>query len=608
MAKSSLKKLPAGYETPIYIREDGGEINTGIKFKEHIFSGNITAKKKKILSSAVVKFFNRIAKMISFTSTRGFGSLFLSHGLLTLIYEIVGVYFNGFKASAVFPLVFGALMTILAIPLLAIDKPLSIALQEFAPTDYLFFEFLSIKRMHKQSSDRGIPPLLMAIFGIAFAACGMFFGFIMVFTVLVAAVAIYLSFVSPEFAFFSTIIFLPVFPLLDSGRAMLACMICAAFLSFARKIIFGKRVYSAEQYDMVIAVFMAIILIVGIFVRGMESFESSLWMLVFALGYPLASNLLANRRVAELAVGAMVGSSLFPTVYTVCEVAVRIANGGISALTDYSAKATFNTSGAYATFLLVAIFASAYFGLIAKRKLAKARYVAVILIDIVMLILTRRVDAVLALFAGFIAFMILRRGRKAAPAAALPVLIPLLPLLLPTEIYNTIFADFGMGYTKPELIELWRTSFEMLKDRLLVGVGIGADSFSSVIAEYGQMAAENSSSLLFKIACEAGILAVAIFLILLFIRLRHRSIYRGYIAESHVTRLSCVSTSMVVMLIAFGMTEYIWADQMIYYLFWCIFGIGSATLRIAKREHDDRVMYYGDLTTVDSSVIDVKVR
>ena len=608
MAKSSLKKLPAGYETPIYIREDGGEINTGIKFKEHIFSGNITAKKKKILSSAVVKFFNRIAKMISFTSTRGFGGLFLSHGLLTLIYEIADVYFDGFKASAVFPLVFGALLTIIAIPLLVVDKPLSIALQEFAPTDYLFFEFLSIKRMHKQSADRGIPPLLMAIFGIAFAACGMFFGFIMVFTVLVAIVAIYLSFVSPEFAFFSTIIFLPVFPLLDSGRVMLACMICAAFLSFARKIIFGKRVYSAEQYDMVIAVFMAIILIVGIFVRGMESFESSLWMLVFALGYPLASNLLANRRVAELAVGAMVGSSLFPTVYTVCEVAVRLANGGISALADYSARATFNTSGAYATFLLVAIFASAYFVLISKRKLAKARYVAVILIDIVMLILTRRVDAVLALFAGFIAFMILRRGRKAAPAAALPILIPLLPLLLPTEIYNTIFADFGMGYTKPELIELWRTSFEMLKDRLLVGVGIGADSFSSVIAEYGQMAAENSSSLFFEIACEAGILAVAIFLILLFIRLRHRSIYRGYIAESHVTRLSCVSTSMVVMLIAFGMTEYIWADQMIYYLFWCIFGIGSATLRIAKREHDDRVMYYGDLTTVDSSVIDVKVR
>jgi hypothetical protein len=385
-------------------------------------------------------------------------------------------------------------------------------------------------------------------------------------------------------------------------------MICAAFLSFARKIIFGKRVYSAEQYDMIIAVFMAIILIVGIFVRGMESFESSLWMFVFALGYPLASNLLANRRVAELAVGAMVGSSLFPMVYTAYEVGTKLANGGFFALADYSAKATFNTSGAYASFLLVAIFASAYFVLVTKRRWIKARYVIIIFIDIAMLILTRRVDAVFALVAGFIAYKIVRGGRRFAVVAAFMIFIPLLPLLLPADLYNAIFADFGMGYTKSELIELWRTSFEMLKDRLLVGVGIGADSFSSVIAEYGQTAAENSSSLFFEIACEAGILAVAIFLILLFIRLRHRSIYREYIAESHVTRLSCISTAMVVMLIAFGMTEYIWADQMIYYLFWCIFGIGSATLRIAKREHDDRVMYYGDLTTVDSSVIDVKVR
>jgi hypothetical protein len=229
------------------------------------------------------------------------------------------------------------------------------------------------------------------------------------------------------------------------------------------------------------------------------------------------------------------------------------------------------------------------------------------LIDILALLLTRRVDAVLALIAGFIAYKITRRGRKFAPVAAFAVFIPLLPLLLPAEVYDVIFADFGMGYTKSEIIELWRASFNMLKDKLLVGVGMGADSFSSVISEYGQ-AAENSSALLLEIACEAGAFALLAFFILLLIRLRHRRIYREYVVESHVTRLSCISASTAIMLIAFGMTEYIWADQMIYYLFWCIFGIGSATLRIAKREHDDRVMYYGDLTTVDSSVIDVKVR
>lgn len=608
MAKSSLKKLLAGYETPVYPREDGGEINTGIKFKEHAFSGSITARKKKLLSSAVVGFFSRITKMISSTSTHGFGALFLSYGLLTLIYEISKVYVDGFVTDAVFPLALGALLIILAIPLLIIDKPFSMALQDFAPTDYLFFEFFSIKRMNRQTTERGLSPLLMAILGLVLATCGMFFDFRAVFFAIVATVAVYLSFISPEFAFFSTIIFLPVFPLLGNGRLMLACMIGAAFLSFLRKVIFGKRVYSAEQYDLVIALLMTVILAVGIFVRGMESFESSIWILVFSIGYPLASNLLTNRRVAELAIGAMVGSSLFPIIYTVCEVISTIANDGFSALAYYSATATFHSSGAYAAFLLTVIFASAYFISIAKRKSLRARYAVVLVLDVITLLLTRRVDAILALVAGLIAYKIMRRGRRLAPLAAFAVIIPLLPIWLPEGVYNAVFADFGMGYTKTEILELWRASVEMLKDKLLVGVGIGADSFSSVIAEYGHGAVENSSALLLEIACEAGIFALAIFLVLLLVRLRHRSVYRDYIAESHVTHLSCISAAMVTMLVAFGMTEYIWADQMICYLFWCIFGIGSATLRIAKREHDDRVMYYGDLTTVDSSVIDVKVR
>ena len=607
MAKSSLKKLLAGYETPVYPREDGGEINTGIKFAEISFSGSITARKKRLLSSAIVRFFTRLLMTVSFTSTRGFGALFLSHGLLTVIYEIAKIYFDVSKADIVFPALFGTLLALVAIPLLVIDKPFCIALQDFAPTDYLFFEFFSIKRMHRQSTERGVPPLLMAAFGIALATCGMFFDFVTTFTVIIAAVAICLSFIAPEFAFFSTIIFLPLFPLLDSGKTVLACMIVAAFLSFARKVIFGKRVYSVEQYDLAIAAFMLVILAVGIFVRGMESFESSVWMLIFSLGYPLASNLLVNRRMTELAVGAVVASSLFPVLHTVYEIISLMANGGPSALANYSAVATFRTSGAYAAFLLAAIFASAYFVSIVKRRRFCIYYVVVIVLDALALLLTRRPDAILALVAGFMAYKIMRRGQKLAPVAVVATFIPLLALLLPDGVYNAVFADFGMSYTKAEITALWRASFGMFADQLLTGVGIGADSFSSVIAEYGQTA-ENSAALLLEISCEAGILALLVFLALLLIRLRHRSIYREYIAESRVTHLSCIAAAMFTMLIAFGMTEYIWADQTIYYLFWCVFGIGSATLRIAKREHDDRVMYYGDLTTVDSSVIDVKIK
>jgi hypothetical protein len=45
-----------------------------------------------------------------------------------------------------------------------------------------------------------------------------------------------------------------------------------------------------------------------------------------------------------------------------------------------------------------------------------------------------------------------------------------------------------------------------------------------------------------------------------------------------------------------------------YYLFWCIFGLGSAALRVAKSEFDDRIAYFSDGSTEDASSIDISIR
>lgn len=606
MAKMPFKTLISGYETPVYTTEDGGEINTGIKFVESAISGGVTQRKKKVLSSGIVRLFARISKIISYTGTRGYGALFLSYGLLTATSEFAKKYFSVPGSDILFATILGFVSIFFATLLLWIDKPFCTALQDFAPTDYLFFEFFSIKRMHRQSDESGLPPFVMALFGILLAALGMFFGAKPVFAVILAVVAIYLSFASPEFAFFSSLILLPAFPLMNNGRIVLACMIIAAFISFVRKVVFGKRVYSIEQYDVILALFMLTVLISGIFMQGFESFESSLWLLILILGYPLASNLLTNRRLAESAVGAVAISSLFTVAYTLYEAYGIVTLGGFAKLKEYVATATFASGGAYAAFLLIAIFSSAYFISTVKNGPARGLYVIVLILDIAMLIITHRPDALVALAAGFLAYKIMRRGRRLAPFAVLLVALPLLLFLLPDGVFETAFSTFGRVYTKAEYIELWRASVSMISDHLFTGVGIGRDSFFTVIAEYGKPAA-NSSSLLLEIGCEAGILALLFFLVLLFVRFCHRTVYRDYIDSSRLTHLSYLAEAMVTMLIAFGITEYIWADELIYYLFWCVFGIGSAALRISKREHDDKVMYYGDLMTVDSSVIDVKI-
>ena len=55
------------------------------------------------------------------------------------------------------------------------------------------------------------------------------------------------------------------------------------------------------------------------------------------------------------------------------------------------------------------------------------------------------------------------------------------------------------------------------------------------------------------------------------------------------------------------MVNYIWSSTSAYYLFWCIFGMGSATLRVAKRDYDDKVLYYEETGDSDSSVIDIEI-
>ena len=67
--------------------------------------------------------------------------------------------------------------------------------------------------------------------------------------------------------------------------------------------------------------------------------------------------------------------------------------------------------------------------------------------------------------------------------------------------------------------------------------------------------------------------------------------YQKYLIKSDVDVISSSASCAVFVLITIGATVYIWQDFSLYYLFWCVFGIGSATLRVAKQESDDRELY-----------------
>ena len=127
------------------------------------------------------------------------------------------------------------------------------------------------------------------------------------------------------------------------------------------------------------------------------------------------------------------------------------------------------------------------------------------------------------------------------------------------------------------------------------------------MAALGTFGYPDSSNLLIEVGLEAGAFALIFFLGILLTRLRHRSIQYLYVRNSHIGVLANLSGACTFALLAFGVVNYIWSDPAAYYLFWCIFGIGSATLRVVKKDYDDRVLYYEETSAVDSSVIDIEI-
>ena len=152
-------------------------------------------------------------------------------------------------------------------------------------------------------------------------------------------------------------------------------------------------------------------------------------------------------------------------------------------------------------------------------------------------------------------------------------------------------------------------SLDILRDNLFLGVGIGPDCFAAEYEKYTDGAVfGNSGNLLIQLACEAGIIALVVFLAIVLIRVVHKSVYTSYLKDSLLGTLSDFTSGILVALLAFGAFCYLFDGLTNLYMFWCIFGIGGAALRISKQEFDELSAYLSDGAAADSSSIDVVVR
>lgn len=584
----------------IFFTRDEVELSRKDRFFSRELTGSVTQRLKRMLSSAPFRFARAVSHTIAHISTRVYGTALLSFGILGLIIYFVGLCPDTGIAN---PIV-GVVFSLISIPFLLTDKPLPILLQDFKPTDYLFFEFFCMKRHSVSEGQTKFPLSVAIIIGCIPAMLSTVMPLWQVALIICTVVCVYMGIESPEFIFFATLFMLPYVRFHSFGDLVLTAAIILAAVSFVTKVVSGRRVMHIELYDICIGAMLLFILISGIFVKGMESFSGSVRLIVLAIGYFLAGNIITNRRLAEVSVSSIIASGSIASLISIGQFIGVVISCGLPTIEEVSVILA-RTDGLAVLLMASVIFA---FG-IARQRGRRDRWIYAVacIVCLIALILSGEFFALTSILVGILAYAVIKTNKL--PALFLPLLLGLSValLLLPYDVLDFIFNYSPSVVSSSELFRLWDESMSAFSDNILVGIGIGKESFAAEMASYGIFGYNDCSNLFIELGLEAGMFALIAFLVLLFTRLYHRSLQYLYVRNSQIEKMSNLSGVCMFALIAFSMVNYIWSDSSAYYLFWCIFGIGSATLRVAKKDYDDKVVYYEETCDFDSSVIDVEI-
>jgi hypothetical protein len=565
------------------------------------FSVAITKKMRRLLTRGFFRFAKNVSYFLAHISAKAYGGAILTFGLISTLMFFLGLSKDGGIATPIIGVAFASV----AIPFLLTDKPIPIMLQDFEPTDYLFFEFFCMKRHTVLEGERKISPFLSVFIGAIPAVLSAFVPLWVIAIVIGIIICVYIGIESPEFLFLASIAFLPYMSLVPKSENILAVTLILVVLSFAAKFLYGKRVLYIEQYDIFIIAMLVFVLISGIFVKGTQSFSGSVRMIVFAIGYPLAGNLITNRRLADRVANTIVIPGAIAGLISVVQfVTITLqSDGGLSM--DQLNVILSRHDG-----LAVCLMASVIFavGMIRQSSaLARGIYTVSAVVSMSALIISGEIFAVFAMLLCVLAHKVIKSNKLIWIILPVMILLPLSVLLLPNHTLDSIFLYSPSISSAEELFSLWRHSLEVFLNNIFVGIGIGKESFAIEMGNLGVFGYPDSSNLFIELGLEAGVFALICFLLLLITRLGHRASRYLYVRNSQIETLSAVSGAALFCLLAFGMVNYIWSDISAYYLFWCVFGMGSATLRVAKRDYDDRVLYYEETGDSDSSVIDIEI-
>ena len=182
------------------------------------------------------------------------------------------------------------------------------------------------------------------------------------------------------------------------------------------------------------------------------------------------------------------------------------------------------------------------------------------------------------LFAGAV-FVVLLNPRLIMLA---PFALVALYFVLPDTVISrfTSIGNLGDNSTSYRVF-IWLGVLDMLKDYWLCGVGPGEAAFNSVYPAYSYNAiiAPHSHNLFLQIVCDAGIVALVVFFLVLIVYFRTTCCAISRETQPDSRLLQIAFTAGVCGFLVQAMTDYSFYNYRVMFLFWAYLALGSLCAR-----------------------------
>ncbi len=408
-----------------------------------------------------------------------------------------------------------------------------------------------------------VPPYLIVIYALCAAVvCAVFF--------------------TPESG---AVLMLTLLPFLPLEALLLLCGVTT--VSYLLKVIRKKRELRFGLTDLSVMLLAALTLFGKIISVKGESGTDSLYLLGIA-GYFICRNLLCKREWLDRALHAAALSAAvvcwFGLLFYFCGTPSQmIAARSLFAGVGGEMAVFFGSSVTLAGYTVLTAPLLLYFAL--EKKRGRFLYLLSFAASFAVLILTQRIYAAVT-FIIVTVFILAVYSRKTFIFAALSLpLIALAAVFLPRSWLALLFEKL---YTENALISnVWSGVMKMIAASPFGGFGIG--SFDSVYPRYavqGYAVQTGAKSVYLQLTAEGGVMLLLVFLmcLLLFFAFCFSAAVQN--DKKSAKRSIYAPLTAVLAAAAFGLTENLFASELVCLLMFSVMGCGAAAAEISHRESE----------------------